>query len=185
MRFTTLEKDEDLATLAQRLFRTKSKAAQRQAEELLTQANPHLADPKKAKPGGVIVVPDLPDLQPVGETQGPQDLAAALLTQVRDRLGNAGEALAPALQRQEEEANQVLERLKSPEIKKLAKDTPAAEPRFKALSENAKARIDRAKTLRKLQDEGLEKLKSDLDEMLGRLGRPVAEKARKRNPKGE
>lgn len=176
MRVTTLEKDEDVTKLAQRLFRTKSKAAQQQAEELLIKVNPQLADPKKASPGSVIVVPDVPDLQPVGETQEPQNLAVTLLTQMRDLLGPAGEALAPSLQRQEDEANQVLEQLKSPEIRKLAKETPGAEPRLKALSDNAKARIDRAKTLRKLQDEGLAKLKGNLDDMLARLGGPVAGK---------
>lgn len=185
MRFTTLEKDEDLAKLAQRLFRTRSKAAQQQAEELLAKANPHLADPKKGTPGSIIVVPDLPDLQPVGETQGPQDLAVTLLTQMRDRLGNAGEALAPSLQRQEDEAHQVLEQLKSAEIKKLVKDTPEAEPHLKALSQNTKERIARVTTLRKAQEEGLEKLKGDLDDMLARLGGPaVAGGARKRPAKG-
>lgn len=185
MRVTTLEKDEDVTKLAQRLFSTRSKAAQQQAEELLVKANPHLADPKRATPGSVIVVPDVPDLQPSGGPQGPQDLAVTLLTKMRDRLGNAAEELAPSLQRQEDEANQTLEQLKSADIKKLAKDTPEAAPHLDALSKNAKERADRAKTLRKLQDEGLEKLKGDLDDMLVRLGGPaVAGGAGKRGAKG-
>src|SRR5689334_4369240 len=170
MRVTTLEKDEDIAKLAQRLFRTRSKAAQQQAEELLVKANPHLADPKRGTPGSVIVGPDVPDLQPSGGPQGPQNLAVTLLNRMRDHLGNAAGDLAPSLQRQEDEANQILEQLKSPEIKQLTADSPEVGPHLKALSQNAKERIDRAKTLRKLQDEGLAKLKADLDDMLARLG---------------
>lgn len=104
------------------------------------------------------------------EPQSVQDLAVSLLTTLRGHVGQLGAALAPALHRQDAEAHAVLEQVKSRTFRALAKSDADAGKALAALTERTKAGIERTKALRKLQELGLEEVRSDLDAMLRRLG---------------
>jgi ElaB/YqjD/DUF883 family membrane-anchored ribosome-binding protein len=170
MRFATLQENEDVSKLARRLFRPKTKEAQQEAEKLLLKVNPFLADPKQGKAGAILVLPDIPGVEPTGEARSGPEFAAALLRQARDRVGDLGEALASGLQHREDQAKTTLEQVKSPAVRKLAKNNVEIEKRLDAIADDAKARIDRSKEIRKLQKIGLQELEKDLDEMIQRIG---------------
>ena len=59
------------------------------------------------------------------------------------------------------------------------------ERRLSAIADDAKARIDRAKEVRKLQKAGLKELQKDLDEMIERLAGPETGEAEGRTQSGE
>jgi len=170
MRFATLQEKEDVSTLAKRLFRPKTKEAQQEVEKLLLQANPHLVDRKKDTTDVVVIVPDIPGVEATGEARSGLEFAATLLRQARDRVGEMGETLASGLQRREDQARATLEQMKVPAVRKLAKSNAEVEKQLDTISIEARARIDRARKIRKMQEAGLRELEKDLDRMIAKLG---------------
>lgn len=171
MKFTTSQQNEDLAKVAKRLFRPRSKAAQQEAEEKLAAANPQIAGSKEIPPGTVIVIPASPEDKPAGE-QSPPELGriVSLLQQARARVSELHEGLEASAIEQESQAKTTQELIKSSGIQKLAKASPEIGKRIPEIANAAKARIERAQTLRKMQDTGVRQLEKNLDAMIARLG---------------
>lgn len=167
MRFTTLQKGEDLPKLVRRLYRSRSPNTLREAEQALLRANPHLADFKTTPQGTPIIVPDVPGAEPVGAGLNERDLLASLLQQAREQLGDLRPALTLRIRRQEEEAKATLARVNTPELRKLAEKEPELKKRLLAIASNAQAQLRRVEALRALQEKATAELERDLGDFLG------------------
>lgn len=167
MRLATYQGEKDLKTLVKRLFRIEgpqAKALAREAEAALLRANPQLRNLKKVPEGTMVMVPEVKGTKPTAEIQQAEGWADKLLEEVRRAVAGLGPALEESAARQEQEANQTLERLKSKEMKQLAKSSPEWQERFKKVADTAKARIKAAKTLKESQAKVLAQMEKDLEE---------------------
>jgi hypothetical protein len=164
MRYTRLKKGEDISKLARRLFGTRSKAALRDAEEMLLKANPALRDPGAAVEGTPVLVPEAAGREVGTRAEGDLDIIGGLLTQARAELGDLNQIVSNRFDRQEEEAKAAQASLALPEVRKLAERSPEAKRLVGSIGERLKADLKEVEGLRKVQKEAFALLTKDLDE---------------------
>jgi len=174
MLFTRIEKDEDLAKLARRVYPKASGEALRAAERALREANPHLADPRQVPAGAIVVVPDV-DAEGVrirAEASGESSIIQGLLAEARRQLGNIGNALNRRLDRQTEEAKSNIALTKSPDLRKHIAKFPELRTQLDQITAQEEGRLKTVETLRRLHSDGLTQLNRDLDDFLGAPPQP-------------
>lgn len=173
MRLGVFKGEPDLSTLARRLYNLEGPGGEkraRNAEEALLRTNPQLRRPDRLASGAPIVVPDLPDTEPVVEpaaTPGTVlvgDSAEAMKQSLRDIQvkvsasieGRIGEIQASA------------ELLKSRQFRRAVKDTPM-EGRLKELGEQRQAQLKRIQAMQVYQQQVFAQIERDLDQFVERL----------------
>jgi hypothetical protein len=170
MRFTRLLEDEDLAKVVRRMYRSEVKGGLAEAERQVIAANPHLADPTKARAGAVVVLPDVEGAKAIGESgENPAQSIASVLRAALDNLGDLGEATSAAISKQEAESTSTLELLKTREVQALGQDAEAKK-RLTAIQQSSNEKLKGLKELRTAQKTALSEFQSDATALLAMLG---------------
>ncbi len=171
MELIKLKKGETLTDLATRISPTTSGEALDRNVKLLVSANPTLARRRtRAVTADVIVtVPDgLEGRAAAGESDR-KTFASSLLDQARGKLALATEVVPKQLQRKEEAAAAAVKKLKSSQVRRLAKERPEMAERLPGMVTNAQARLASVKRVREFQAEAFE----GIDEGLAELAKVV------------
>ena len=171
MRFTRLLEGEDLAKAVRRVYRSEVKGGLAEAERLVIAANPHLADPAKARAGAVVLLPEVEGAKAIGDAgDNPAQAIAAALRAALDGLGDLGEATVAAIAKQETESNGTLELLKTREVQALGSQDPEAKKRLAAIQQASNERLKGLKELRTVQKNALTEFQGDANTLLAMLG---------------
>ena len=142
MRIFIMEKETDLEALASSLARTPRAAAA--VRERVLALNPHLADAKRIPKGGVLILPDSPELKAgVGTSVGgvnAAEIAERFSTGARDQLSRA----AARLETLAADRATVRDALKSAAAKRLVASDPLLQKRLATADLEFKAGQKRA-----------------------------------------
>ncbi len=173
MQFAVYTGDKTVSDLVGRLYAIEgpgSKEVAQQAEAALLNAYPELATLAELPEGAPLEVPDVPGARPTAQTSSLEAATSGIVSSdLRDALETAVDALAAAIAKRTEEANDTLELVKSAELKALAKDVPEVADKLPQISTEAAARIKEAETLKAHQEQVAKDMREDLDAFLALL----------------
>lgn len=174
MRFAVTRGERGLSALSRRLFKgpgaTLSRNLAREASQALVRANPILADLRKVPAGTVIVVPDVPGVTHTDETSTVLSTATSLLSQGLERLAEFREVLDARQDSVLKEAQATLTLLRSSKFRAIARKNRVVKERVPTIKAAAAARLKRAESFKRVGQEGLTQLETDLADFLKGLG---------------
>jgi hypothetical protein len=170
VKFTTLAANEDVATLARRLYRPASPEAQRDAERTLLRANPRLADASARLAGTVVVVPDVSGATPTSEARGEGELIVPILQGARDRLSQVAEAMKATIDGRRAIVKATLDQIGSTALRQLVNEEPTLRDVVAGVSNEARTESAEIDALEALQQQALGELGQDLDDLIRSVG---------------
>ena len=150
MRLITLKSETDVGALADRLYTDLTPASRKLAVAALLKANPQLANPGGFKTGGVVNLPDLPDVKPRPGAAG-SDPGADLVSSLQASVQDFGDRLAKALDIAAGDVRDQIALLRQKDVAAAIKLDPNAAKIAKSLTsslgDRAKAIADEKKQL--------------------------------------
>jgi len=167
MRYAVAKDETDILELTARIFKIKGRgatAASRQAEQALRQANPHLRDLTKIKPGTLIVIPEIPDLPKLRGSQV-VDPRNDSLTQAQLALEEFSEVTTKMVKGEEENIAAQLQALKDSDLRKFLVEAPEAKELLATLNESLKRRSKEIRPDAAAQKEGVKQLQDAIEKM--------------------
>ena len=169
MPITTFGGEKQVSELATRVYGNLSAAELKLAEEALVKANPHLENPKTAKPGAIVIVPDVPGLK--AQTAAPgtaQEPGPGGVAQVARTLELYQKQLAQAASDEAADIKDTRAQLKSAEVKRLAGQFQL-QAQLAAIEQAAKARESAAKDADTFAGKTIAEIQGDLKALVGGL----------------
>jgi hypothetical protein len=167
MNFAASKGERNLSDLARRLFDIKGpRAAEltKQAQAALLRANPHLQDLAKVPEGTLIVVPDVPGVQPVAT--GPMSaVSSQVVSQLRQALAGASAAIQRSVSAEKQAADTIANIVSSSDFKGLVKQQPDLKGHISEIVADTKARLKDAEALSASQTKSLKELEQALSEL--------------------
>jgi hypothetical protein len=171
MRFVISKGERNLADLimhTMKLQGTGGATRAKQIEDSISKANPGLSSNSELPPGTIVLIPELPDAR-VTESSLPLEVAAAeLLSRLSDSTPDMRKTLEAAVAQSEDDTNREIESLRSSEITKAAKRSPALKDALPAAVAAAQNRLKDLKTVRATQQKGMDALEADLKDLSDR-----------------
>ncbi len=165
MRLETFEGERKISDLVGRFHAISGRGAAakaREAERALLEANPHLKEMRRVPEGALIVVPDLPGVNPARSRPGTGPSRPAFDV-LRPAIERGSEAVAASLAQAAARAGEEAAALKDREVRAALREAPALEKAAAAAGAAAADRAKRARELQRLSAQALKVLADDLE----------------------
>ncbi len=171
MRFATYQGEQHLADLVGRLFQftvAHAGTLAQQAEAALLQANPQLRSLATLPAGTLIMVPEVPGVEPTNEVQPVGEPISGLVAHIRLALGDVTKTLHDAYAQQEKEASSALRLVESEEVQAIFKNNPEMQQRLSSIDKGTADRLKEMQALSGLVQQILVQADKDLADLARR-----------------
>jgi Phage Tail Protein X len=167
MKFITTKSETSLADLTHHVFDIKGSksAAAKEAQAILREANPHLADLTKLPAGTLVIVPDAPGVN----ASASQSLTVSqeVVAQLKQALVDAKAVLEQSVTSETREIETSVSLARSRDLIALAKQAPELQQRLPQIAEQAKLQLKQIEATKAVQLQGLAQLEKDLGGLTG------------------
>jgi hypothetical protein len=168
MKFVTFTGERNLTDLTRRLFDITGPQTEdliRRAEKELVVANPHLRDFDNVPEGMLVMVPDLPGLEPPRRWLS-APLSAQLVPQLRSALESARTALEQSAQSQINQTKEKLALAEDTDLRDIVNSVPELKEQLGNVIKDEERSLKEIESTKKARTEELARLQKELEEFM-------------------